>query len=70
MKFTIELTNLENVGEIDEVTKRSFEHIFTALIQSGGLSGVKSGKTILHFDKFGTFRGIQLDYWPWEKRSL
>ncbi len=68
MTFQITLTNLENV-DIDEQSKKNFEKIFSALIQSGGLSGVKSGKTILHFDKFGEFRGIQLDYWPWEKRA-
>ena len=47
-----------------------FKIIFDALIRSGGLSGVKSGKTILHFDKDGIFQGIELDYWPWRRRTL
>jgi hypothetical protein len=39
------------------------------LVQSGGLSGVKGGKTIIHFDEQGVFRGVQLDYWPYRRRS-
>lgn len=50
-----------------EVTK--IKEIFTALIACGGLTGVKGGKTILHFDTDGNFKGIELDYWPWKKRD-
>jgi hypothetical protein len=69
MKFEITLTSLENTGPIDQEMRERFQKIFAALIQAGGLTGVKSGKTILHFDKFGDFRGVQLDYWPYEKRN-
>lgn len=47
----------------------SFDEIFRALIRSGGLSGVKGGKTILHFDAVGIFQGIELDYWPYRRRA-
>ena len=52
----------------DEVLR--FTEIFQALLASGGLSGVKGGKTIIHFDDIGNFRGVQLDYWPFRKRSV
>ncbi len=45
------------------------QEILSALLKSGGLLGVKGGKTILHFDAQGTFMGIELDYWPWRKRK-
>jgi hypothetical protein len=56
-------------GYSNEETQKMKE-IFHALIQSGGLSGVKNGKTILHFDGEGTFQGVELNYWPWRKRKL
>lgn len=46
-----------------------FREIFHALITTGGLSGVKGGRTILHFDQDGIFQGIELDYWPWKRRK-
>ena len=52
---------------MDEILR--FEEIFKALVKSGGLSGVKGGKTILHFDNEGLFQGIELDYWPWRRRK-
>jgi hypothetical protein len=53
----------------DEQADKASE-IFQALIKSGGLWGVKGGKTILHFDAQGIFQGVELDYWPWRRRSL
>lgn len=47
-----------------------FKEIFGALIQSGGLTGVKGGKTIIHFDAIGVFQGIELDYWPYRRRKI
>jgi len=58
-----------NIEGMDEKTILRYHEILTALISCGGLSGVKSGRTIIHFDKDGTFQGIELDYWPWRKRS-
>lgn len=51
----------------EEVQK--YTEIFTALISSGGLTGVKGGQTIIHFDADGSFMGIQLSYWPWRRRK-
>ena len=65
-----------NVGKIElkiesisEEETLKFQEILVALIASGGLSGVKGGKTIIHFDADGVFQGIELDYWPWRRRS-
>ena len=60
MKLTIEVEN--------EHLER-FQEIFTALIRSGGLSGVKGGQTIIHFDADGIFQGVQLSYWPYRRRK-
>ncbi len=60
MKLTIEVEN----EHFDR-----FQEIFAALIRSGGLSGVKGGQTIIHFDADGTFQGVQLSYWPWRRRK-
>lgn len=51
----------------EEIAK--FKEIFKALITSGGLSGVKGGQTILHFDAEGQFMGVQLSYFPWRRRK-
>jgi hypothetical protein len=61
----IELT-IEGVSTEDTIR---YQEIFVALIASGGLSGVKGGKTIIHFDAEGIFQGIELDYWPWRRRK-
>lgn len=59
------IINLE-IGDNDQ---EQVTAIFSALVTSGGLSGVKGGQTILHFDANGNFMGVQLNYWPWRKRS-
>ena len=61
IKITLDADN----EQIDKATE-----IFTALIKSGGLWGVKGGKTIIHFDGDGLFQGIELDYWPWRRRKI
>lgn len=58
--------NIEGIGK-EETLK--YQEILVALISSGGLSGVKGGKTIIHFDAEGIFQGIELDYWPWRRRK-
>ena len=58
--------------QIESDDPKDIEHIqtiFKALIQSGGLTGVKGGKTILHFDAMGNFMGVELDYWPYRVRK-
>ena len=68
-ELTIKITNRDNVGTITTEQAHNIQEIMTALIQSGGLTGVRGGKTILHFDAEGAFMGISLDYWPWRRRK-
>lgn len=58
--------NIEGISHDDTLR---VHHILRALIQTGGLFGVKGGQTILHFDDNGKFRGVQLNYWPWRDRT-
>ena len=67
-KFEITIRNSENVSHFGIEETRKVTEILTALVESGGLTGVKGGKTIIHFDGDGEFMGISLDYWPWRKR--
>lgn len=53
---------------IDQNQIKRAEEIFTELIDSGGLWGVKGGQTIIHFNSVGEYMGIQLSYWP-KKRN-
>ena len=46
-----------------------YQEILIALIQSGGLTGVKGGQTIIHFDANAEFMGVQLSYWPFRRRK-
>lgn len=68
-KIEIIIRNNENVGQITLEEVLHLQEIITVLISSGGLTGVKGGKTILHFDDKGEFKGVELDYWPWRKRA-
>jgi hypothetical protein len=54
-------------ASMDEMKK--YTEIIRALIQCGGLSGMKNGSTNIHFDSQGNFMGIRFNYWPWKKRS-
>lgn len=65
--MTIEEIKLQIEGISKEDTLR-YQEILVALISCGGLSGVKSGQTIIHFDGDGNFQGVQLSYWPWRRR--
>ena len=67
--MNIEIKNTENIGEWTQEKQQKIEEIIKALISSGGLTGVKGGKTIIHFDGDGIFQGIELAYWPWRKRK-
>lgn len=67
MRLELSIRNTENVGTPD---LQRYTEIFEALITSGGLTGVKGGKTIIHFDAEGTFQGIQLDYMPWRRKRI
>ena len=68
-EFKITIRNSENIGHIGPEELVKITEIFTALISSGGLTGVKGGKTLIHFDGDSNFMGIELDYWPFRKRK-
>ena len=70
MNITLNISNIENLGELTDEKRAGIREIIEALISSGGLTGVKGGKTILHFDGDGVFQGVQLDYFPWRKRRV
>ena len=58
--------------EIEGITKEEtlvIQEILMALISSGGLLRIKRGKTIIHFDDEGIFQGVEVDYWPFRRRS-
>jgi hypothetical protein len=54
----------------DERELKVYKEIFAALISCGGLTGVRGGKTIIHFDNESKFMGITTDYWVWKPRKL
>ena len=68
-EIKFQLTPSENTPPLTVENLAKFAVIFNALITSGGLSGIRGGKTIIHFDGYGEFVGVQLDYWPWRKRQ-
>jgi len=65
---TMAILNI-NIEETDEKLIEKYKEILLALLKVGGLSGVKNGKTIIHFNHLGDFMGVQLDYWPWRRRK-
>lgn len=69
MILEITLKNTENVGNLTSTQKLAIQEIVEALVTSGGLTGVRGGKTIIHFDADANFQGIELAYWPWRKRK-
>lgn len=56
-------------GPLSQEELAKLQEMCAALISSGGLTGVKQGRTILHFDTSGDFMGVELQYWPWRKRK-
>ena len=70
MEIKLLIRNTENIGALGAEQVAKVQEILAALITSGGLTGVKGGKTIIHFDDKGDFRGIELDYWPWRKKAV
>lgn len=69
MIIKLDIRNLENVGQLDDKKLEHITGILEALVTTGALTGMKSGKTVIHFDAEGTFQGIELDYWPWKRRT-
>ena len=70
MEITIKFDNTENVASLSQSDLQQIQNICEALVVTGGCTGVKGGKTIIHFDSQGVFQRIQLDYFPWVRRSL
>lgn len=68
-KIEIFIRNTENIDRMTDLQLIQCQEVVTALISSGGLTGVKGGKTMIHFDAEGIFQGIELSYWPWRKRK-
>jgi len=69
MKIEFEITNFENVGDMTPEKMRIFGEIFKVLIEKGALTGIRNGCVKIHFDNFGRFAGIQMDYWPWKRKD-
>lgn len=57
------------LGDVSKEEAEQIDEIFNALVKCGGLTKVKAGRTIIHFNYKGTFKSIGLDYKPWIKRE-
>jgi hypothetical protein len=68
-KIELTIINTENIGHLSPTELLKIQEIFTALVASGGLTGVKGGKTIIHFDAEANFMGVELAYWPFRRRK-
>lgn len=68
MKIELEITNTENIGMMSDTDIAQVQDVMNALLASGGLTGVKGGQTIIHFDGEGVFSKIELKYFPWSRR--
>lgn len=69
MKIELNIPNTENITNLTPDQLEQYKEIMVALIQSGGLSGVRGGQTIIHFDQDAVFMGVQLSYWPWKRKK-
>jgi hypothetical protein len=70
MEIKLSIKNSENLATLSQSDLREIEEILTALVSSGGLTGVKGGQTIIHFDAEGVFQKVELKYFPWVRRSV
>ena len=69
MEIKLQITNTENLESLKSSDLKQMEDIVEALIVTGGLTGVKGGQTIIHFDGEGVFQKVELKYFPWVRRS-
>jgi len=69
MKLELLIRNSENLGNLSSDDLLKIREVVEALVSSGGLTGVKGGQTIIHFDGDGHFQGIQLSYFPWRRKK-
>ncbi len=68
MKLELTIKNTENVGMMSDHDVAQIDEVMNALIATGGLTGVKNGQTVIHFDHQGVFQRIELRYFPWQRR--
>ena len=69
MEIKLNIKNTENLVNMDANDIGEMKEILEALISSGGLTGVKGGQTIIHFDADGVFQKVELKYFPWVRKS-
>lgn len=68
MIFEINIKNTENVEHLSDKDVLQIQDVVNALVATGGLTGVKGGQTVIHFDANGIFQKIELKYYPWTRR--
>jgi hypothetical protein len=69
MKIELDIKNTENLVNLSQSDIQKIKNIVEALVTTGGLTGVKGGQTIIHFDSLGEFQRIQVSYFPWVNRK-
>ena len=68
MELKLNIKNTENIDNLSQSDIIKIQTIIEALVTSGGLTGVKGGQTIIHFDHEGKFKSVQLSYYPFVNR--
>jgi hypothetical protein len=69
MEIRLNIKNTENLTNMTASDLEEMKAILEALVSTGGLTGVKGGQTIIHFDGDGVFQKIELKYFPWVRKS-
>lgn len=69
MEIKLNIKNAVNLNAMCQEDIAEIQTILEALVSSGGLTGVKGGQTIIHFDADGIFQKIELKYFPWVRKS-
>lgn len=69
MEIKLNIKNTENLASMTQSDIEEMKSILEALVSTGGLTGVKGGQTIIHFDAFGVFQKIELKYFPWVRKA-
>ena len=70
MRIELNIKNTENIEGLTDQQVTHIEEVMNALISSGGLTGVRGGQTIIHFDRKGEFQKIEFRYFPWVRRTI
>lgn len=69
MEIKLNIKNTENLTSLTQRDLEEMKQILEALVSTGGLTGVKGGQTIIHFDALGVFQKIELKYFPWVRKA-